>query len=134
MEVAHADILVVATIAALAPVLVDLTRRFKVPIVVAEIALGILVGPQLLGLATTDQFIESLSTFGLAFLFFLAGMEIDFERIKGAPARHGLAGWLISVVVSAKATSTVAWMTPVTCRRTAIAAPATTEISHPARP
>ena len=46
MEVAHADILVVATIAALAPVLVDLTRRFKVPIVVAEIALGILVGPQ----------------------------------------------------------------------------------------
>jgi Kef-type K+ transport system membrane component KefB len=101
VEVAHADILVVATIAALAPVLVDLTRRFKVPIVVAEIALGILVGPQLLGLATTDQFIESLSTFGLAFLFFLAGMEIDFERIKGAPARHGVAGWLISVVAGA---------------------------------
>ena len=56
------------------------------PIVVAEIALGIVVGPELLGLARTDQFIEALSRFGLAFLFFLAGMEIDFERIRGRPA------------------------------------------------
>lgn len=100
MEVAHADILVVATIAALAPLLADLSRRLKVPIVVAEIALGIVVGPQVLELATTDQFIESLSTFGLAFLFFLAGMEIDFERIRGAPVRHGVGGWAISVLAA----------------------------------
>jgi Kef-type K+ transport system membrane component KefB len=73
----------------------------KVPIVVAEIALGMIVGPQVLGLATTDQFIESLSTFGLAFLFFLAGMEIDFERIRGAPVRNGVLGWAISIVAGA---------------------------------
>ena len=103
MEVAHADILVVATVAVLAPVLADLSRRAKVPIVVVEIALGIVVGPQVLDLAGTDGFIEALSTFGLAFLFFLAGMEIDFERIRGAPARYGALGWLLSIVIGAVA-------------------------------
>ena len=97
MEVDHADILVVVTVAVLAPLLADLSRRAKVPIVVVEIFLGIIVGPQVLGLADTDSFIEALSTFGLAFLFFLAGMEIDFERIRGAAARDGVFGWGISL-------------------------------------
>ena len=99
MEITHVDILVVAAVAAFAPILVDLTRRVRVPIVVAEIALGIVVGPQVLGLAETDSFIEALATFGLAFLFFLAGMEIEFERIRGAPIKRGVGGWLLSVVL-----------------------------------
>ncbi len=100
MEITHVDVLVVAAVAALAPILVDLTRRMRVPVVVAEIALGIVVGPQVLGLAETDSFIEALSTFGLAFLFFLAGMEIEFERIRGAPILRGVAGWSTSVVLA----------------------------------
>jgi Kef-type K+ transport system membrane component KefB len=99
LEVDHADILVVVAVAVLAPVLADVSKRARVPIVVAEIFLGIIVGPQVLDLAATDSFIESLSTFGLAFLFFLAGIEIDFERIRGAPARAGVSGWLISLVL-----------------------------------
>ncbi|MCD6015316.1 MAG: sodium:proton exchanger [Solirubrobacterales bacterium] len=99
MEITHADILVVATIAAMAPILADLSRRVRVPIVVAEIALGIIVGPELLDLASTDDFVESLSTFGLAFLFFLAGIEIDFERIRGAPTRLGVGGWVVSLAL-----------------------------------
>jgi Kef-type K+ transport system membrane component KefB len=101
MELVRFDILVVAAIAALAPVLADLSRRATVPVVVAEIFLGIIVGPQVLDLAHTDDFISALSTFGLAFLFFLAGMEIDFERIRGAPIERGLAGWLLSIVLGA---------------------------------
>ena len=101
MELVKVDILIVAAIAALAPVLADLSRRAAVPVVVAEIVLGIIVGPQVLGLAETDDFITALSTFGLAFLFFLAGMEIDFERIRGAPLRLGTLGWLLSVAIGA---------------------------------
>jgi Kef-type K+ transport system membrane component KefB len=99
LEITHADILVVAAIAALAPVLADLSPRVRVPIVVAEIALGIIVGPEVLGIAETDAFIEALSTFGLAFLFFLAGQEIEFERIHGAPIRTGAIGWGISLAI-----------------------------------
>ncbi len=101
MELVRVDILVVVAIAALAPVLADLSRRAAVPIVVAEIALGIIVGPQILDLAHTDDFIDALSTFGLAFLFFLAGMEIDIERIKGTPLKRGIQGWVMSLVLGA---------------------------------
>src|SRR3954453_4547177 len=101
MEVSHTDILIVACVAVVAPILADLSKRAKVPIVVLEIFLGIIVGPQVLDLAGTDSFIEALSTFGLAFLFFLAGMEIDFERIRGEPVRLGVIGWVASVFIGA---------------------------------
>jgi Kef-type K+ transport system membrane component KefB len=108
VEITHVDILVVAAIAAMAPILADLGRRIRLPIVVAEIALGIVVGPEVLDVARTDDFIEALSTFGLAFLFFLAGMEIDFARIRGAPTRLGAGGWLLSVALGL-GTALVLW-------------------------
>ena len=48
-----------------------------------EILLGIAVGPQALGWAQVDEPVAVLSTFGLAFLLLLAGLEIDFERFRG---------------------------------------------------
>jgi Kef-type K+ transport system membrane component KefB len=99
VEITHVDVLIVAAVAAMAPILADLSRRVRLPIVVAEIALGILVGPEVLDLARPDPFIEALSTFGLAFLFFLAGMEIDFARIRGAPVRLGGGGWVLSLAL-----------------------------------
>jgi Kef-type K+ transport system membrane component KefB len=93
MEITREAVLVVAAVAALAPILADLSSRVVLPVVVAEIALGMVVGPDVVGLAETDDFIEALATLGLAFLFFLAGLEIDFERIRGAPANLAVTGW-----------------------------------------
>jgi Kef-type K+ transport system membrane component KefB len=97
VEITRASLLVVATVAVLAPILADLTPRVRVPIVVAEVVLGVIVGPEVLDLAHVDDFIDALSTFGLAFLFFLAGLEIDFARIGGRPLRLGVAGWCLSL-------------------------------------
>jgi Kef-type K+ transport system membrane component KefB len=97
VEITEASILVVAAVAALAPIIADLSRRVRVPIVVAEVALGVIVGPEVLGLADVDDFIDALSVYGLAFLFFLAGMEIDFARIAGRPSELGFAGWWLSL-------------------------------------
>ena len=99
MEITSASILVVVAVAASAPLLADLTPKVRVPIVIAEMILGIVVGPEVLGLANPDAFTEALSTFGLAFLFFLAGLEIDFQRIAGRPAMLGIAGWGMSLVL-----------------------------------
>lgn len=99
MEINREDIFVVAAVAAASPILADLSRRVRVPIVVAEIGLGIIVGPQLLDLASTDAFIDGLSTLGLAFLFFLAGLEIEFEKIRGMPLRLGALGWGMSLAL-----------------------------------
>ena len=77
----------IAIIAAAAPVIVHLPRNVRIPVVVVEILAGIVVGPRVLGIAGTGDIVVFLSNVGLAFLFFLAGMEIDFERVRGRPAQ-----------------------------------------------
>lgn len=90
----------VPAVAVAAPVLsAQLSRVVKIPIVVFEIALGILVGPSVLHLAQTSDFLDQLSNYGLAMLFFLAGYEIDFARIAGRPLDRAVIGWLLSLVV-----------------------------------
>ena len=68
--------------------------------VVLELMLGIVVGPHVLHLAHSDSFIEFFSNLGLGMLFFFAGYEIDFDRIKGAPMKLGAWGWLLSVALA----------------------------------
>ncbi|MEX2108885.1 MAG: cation:proton antiporter [Solirubrobacterales bacterium] len=92
---------VIVVIAALAAITVAVVpRQFAPPVVVVELLLGIVVGPEVLDLAKTDDFIDFFSNLGLGMLFFFAGYEIDFERIKGAPLKLGLLGWLLSVTLA----------------------------------
>jgi Kef-type K+ transport system membrane component KefB len=93
------DLTLIAAVAVLAPVLSDVLPRVRLPVAVLEIALGIVVGPQVLGLVHPDVVVAALSDIGLAFLFFLAGFEIDPDRIKGRPLELAAAGWLLSVVL-----------------------------------
>jgi Kef-type K+ transport system membrane component KefB len=74
--------------------------RLTIPVVVLEIVLGIVVGPELLGLAEPDEFLEFFSSLGLGMLFFFAGYEIDFERIRGSPLRLAALGWVISLALA----------------------------------
>jgi Kef-type K+ transport system membrane component KefB len=75
-------------------------RRFAPPVVVVELLLGIVVGPEVLDIAKTDSFIDFFSNLGLGMLFFFAGYEIDFERIKGTPLKLGAWGWLLSIALA----------------------------------
>ena len=93
-------LLFIGLIAAVAPVIADLGRRIRLPAVVVEICLGILVGPAVLGLAHPDSVINAFSDLGLGFLMFLAGYEIDLARINGDPLRRATAGWLLSLVLA----------------------------------
>jgi Kef-type K+ transport system membrane component KefB len=88
-------------VAALAAVSVSvLPRRLVPPVVVVELVLGILIGPQVLGLADSDRFIEFFGNLGLGMLFFFAGYEIDFERIRGGPLRLAAIGWVLSLALA----------------------------------
>jgi Kef-type K+ transport system membrane component KefB len=94
------DLVLVLAIAALVPLLSDAVRaRVRVPGVVLEIALGIVVGPSLLGWVSDEQLMELVANFGLAMLMFLAGYEIDFLRLRGKPLTLALAGWGSSVIL-----------------------------------
>jgi Kef-type K+ transport system membrane component KefB len=88
-------VVVVAAVAAITVAIVP--KRFAPPVVVLELMMGILIGPHVLGLAHVDKFTEFFSNLGLGMLFFFAGYEIDFERIKGVPLKLGAWGWALSV-------------------------------------
>jgi Kef-type K+ transport system membrane component KefB len=77
-----------------------LPRRLAPPVVVVELLLGILIGPQGLGIAEVDHFIRFFSDLGLGMLFFFAGYEIDFDRIRGRPLTLGVLGWGLSLVLA----------------------------------
>jgi len=91
-------IVVVAAVAAVTVAAVP--KRFAPPVVVLELLLGIVIGPEVLGLAHTDEFIDFFADLGLGMLFFFAGYEIDFDRIKGAPLKLGALGWALSVALA----------------------------------
>ena len=101
VEVDASSFLIVVVAASLAGVLAMLIEpRLAIPVVVLELILGIAVGPDVLGLAESDSFIDFFSNLGLGMLFFFAGYEIDFDRIRGQPLRLALIGWLISLALA----------------------------------
>jgi Kef-type K+ transport system membrane component KefB len=92
---------VIVLVAALAAVTVTVVPgRFVPPVVVIELGLGILIGPHVFDIASTDEFTGFFSNLGLGMLFFFAGYEIDFERIRGRPLRLGVIGWGISILLA----------------------------------
>lgn len=102
--------LTIVVVAALAAVIAaQLASRLPVPVVVLEVVLGIVVGPELLGLAESDSFVDFFSSLGLGMLFFFAGYEIDFARLKGQPIKLALVGWAVSLVLAFTIGGLLAW-------------------------
>ena len=75
-------------------------RSLVVPIAVVELVGGAALGPHGFGAAHLGETLDVLGSLGLGFLFFYAGYEIDFERIRGAPLRLGTIGWLFSLALA----------------------------------
>ncbi len=86
--------------AVLAPLLSEIPTRLRVPVVVLEIVIGIIIGPHVLGLVQFDGFVETMFAFGIAATLFMAGMELDFPEIRGRPVLLAVGGWTLSVALS----------------------------------
>jgi Kef-type K+ transport system membrane component KefB len=94
------SLVLVAAIAVIAPICVSFVSRWLVvPVVVFEIAFGILLGPQMAGWIKDDPYIHFLGELGLAMLFLITGYEIDFAAIRGRPLKLSIIGWTISLVI-----------------------------------
>ncbi len=93
-------LLLIVTVAFLAPFLLGLAPGLRLPSVVFEIVAGIVIGPSVLGWVEIDQTIEVLSLVGLAVLLFLAGLEIDFSQLRGHVLRLAVLGWEVSLALA----------------------------------
>jgi len=98
VEQLDAGFFFIALLAVAAPLLArGVGRWLRVPIVVFELVLGILVGPSVLGWVQPSEFVHILSEIGLAMLFFVAGTEIQFAALRGRTGRNAWLGWIVSI-------------------------------------
>ena len=98
--VSFINLLAVAAIAFVAPLLLGLFPRVRLPAVVVEIVAGIVVGPAVFGWVRVDLPVQILAILGLAFLLFLAGMEIDVERLRGRALRLAGLSFAVSAILA----------------------------------
>lgn len=93
------SLLIVIVVAFLTPIILHRFRLQLIPVVVAEIIMGLVIGKSGLNIIQEDMWLETLSTLGFIFLMFLSGLEIDFtaftnkqdNKEKKEPHRLGIA-------------------------------------------
>jgi Kef-type K+ transport system membrane component KefB len=93
---AYTSFVIVAVIAFLAPLIRAMWPAILVPAIVLELVGGIIVGPHGIGIASSTGPVNVFSTVGLACLLFLAGREIQVDRLRGPLLTTSLAGFAIS--------------------------------------
>ncbi len=85
----------------LAPIIAEWTRKYlPVPEVVIQIILGIALGPFVLNVAHPNSIVTALSDFGLTFLMFLAGTELDLAVVREGHIGRAAGSWGASVVIA----------------------------------
>jgi Kef-type K+ transport system membrane component KefB len=99
-EISFDNLLIVVVAGFAAPFALGLVPKLRLPAVVLEIVLGIILGPAVLGWVEIDEPLEVLSLVGLAFLLFLAGLEIDLHALRGRLLREASEGFAVSLVLA----------------------------------
>ena len=94
-----ASLVLILAASAAGALLSRLHHHLVLPTVVVEIVLGILIGPEVFDFAEVDPYSEFLSTFGLVFLFFFAGLEVVEQRVPRSSLVRGSGGWTMSIAV-----------------------------------
>jgi monovalent cation:H+ antiporter-2, CPA2 family len=77
-----ASLVIVILAAFITPILLHRLRLNFIPVVIAEIIVGLIIGKSGFDLVHDDIWLETLSTLGFIFLMFLSGLEIDFSAFS----------------------------------------------------
>ena len=83
MEISYGGVLVVLAAAVAAPVIAGLAPSLRLPAVALEIVIGLILGPSVLDVVQMDELLSLLSTLGVGYLLFLAGLELDLTTLRG---------------------------------------------------
>ncbi len=94
------SLVVVCTVAFVAPLVAQAIPRVRIPSVVLEILAGIAIGPAVLGWVKVDEPIHVLSVIGLSCLLFLAGLELDVTLIKGRRLQATTLAFAASITIA----------------------------------
>lgn len=85
----------ISLVALLAPLASNVVKK-KIPDVVFLLIFGIVIGPHVLGLASTDHGITLVKDLGLGLLFLLAGYEVNTASLRGRQGSFAVGSWAVS--------------------------------------
>ena len=97
---AFVSLAVIAGAAFVCPVLAALVPGRAIPETVFLLLAGAVLGPHMLGFIHIDEAVSIVSELGLAFLFLLAGYEINPKHVVGGEGRWGLGAWVVSFLLA----------------------------------
>lgn len=100
MTVDLISLAIIALVAAACPIVAKLIPNKLVPETVFLLIAGALLGPHLAGAIVLTDSVGLLSDLGLAFLFLLAGYEINPKSLTGSQGKRGLLTWGISILLA----------------------------------
>ncbi len=83
----------------IAVILIFVFRLLKQPQILAYIAAGVIIGPQVLGMISNQLLIEQLGSLGVILLLFFIGMEIDPHKLKQS-WKISIGGTFLQIVFS----------------------------------
>jgi Kef-type K+ transport system membrane component KefB len=98
-EIDFGNLLGVLVIALLAPLTLGFAPHLRIPAVVLEIVLGVVVGPSALGWLEPDLSVQIVALLGLAMLLFLAGLEVDVRALGGGLLPLAATGFALSLLI-----------------------------------
>jgi Kef-type K+ transport system membrane component KefB len=99
MDVSFTSLAVVAAAGFVAPLALGVVPQLRLPNVVLEIVLGILIGPSVLGWASADEPVQIMALIGLSFLLLIAGLEVDYDRLRGRLLEVTGLGFALSLAI-----------------------------------
>lgn len=100
MKVSFDNLAIVAAAGFLVPLILGFFPRLRLPSVALELVAGIVLGPSVLGWVTVDTPVQIFALVGVAFLLFIAGLEVDFDRLRGHVLEVAGLGYLISFAIA----------------------------------
>lgn len=100
MPVDFISLAVIALVAALSPILAQLIPGKLIPEVVFLLIAGSILGPHLVNAIQITDSVGLLSDLGLAFLFLLAGHDINPKTLTGNQGRRGFLTWVVCLMLA----------------------------------
>jgi Kef-type K+ transport system membrane component KefB len=99
-EIELENLLIVAAVAFVVPLTLGLAPGLRLPAIVLELVVGIVIGPSGLGWVEVDAAVELMALLGLAFLLFIAGLEVDYNRLRGRLLGLTGSAWVLSFALA----------------------------------
>jgi Kef-type K+ transport system membrane component KefB len=96
-DLGFTNLLIVCAVGFAAPFALGLVPALRLPAVVLELIVGIVIGPSGLGWVEIDDPVAVLALIGLGYLLFLSGLEIEFDKLRGPLLRTALVSFVVSI-------------------------------------